>query len=195
MSILNEGDEVNIYEYPVTEENLEGVAVLMEKQSFKGVHEGRILESWLIDFTEVMHSTPRYRNVMEPRLDNQKAFDIAATHLLKQGKICEADGRMMLRCGSLRSALGALIPDELYHLEMDLMDDSDDVEGMSVTALLLEFQALKERFSGVTLDLLDDLESVHDMGKGIEHHWKLRLHSVAKKFGLNPMILTQGGRA
>ena len=95
---------------------------------------------------------------MMRRLTNQDAFDGAMLHLLNQGHSCvSASGQARYRGPRGKSAIGALIPDELYVASM---------EGRKVHHLLAargsEYDALRERLGGVTLSLLDDLQDLHD---------------------------------
>jgi hypothetical protein len=95
---------------------------------------------------------------MTRRLTNQDAFDGAMLHLLNQGRSCvTASGQARYRGPRGKSAIGALIPDELYATSM---------EGKKVHHLLAargsEYDALRERLGGVTPSLLDDLQDLHD---------------------------------
>jgi hypothetical protein len=95
---------------------------------------------------------------MMRRLTNQDAFDGAMLHLLNQGHSCvNASGQARYRGPRGKSAIGALIPDELYVTSM---------EGRKVHHLLaargLEYDALRERLGSVTPSLLDDLQDLHD---------------------------------
>jgi hypothetical protein len=95
---------------------------------------------------------------MTRRLTNQDAFDGAMLHLLKQGHSClNASGQARYRGPRGKSAIGALIPDELYLTSM---------EGKKLQHWLAaqgsEYDGLRERFGGVTLSLLDDLQDLHD---------------------------------
>ena len=95
---------------------------------------------------------------MMRRLTNQDAFDGAMLHLLNQGHSCvSASGQARYRGPRGKSAIGALIPDELYVTSM---------EGRKVHHLLAargsEYDALRERLGGVTPSLLDDLQDLHD---------------------------------
>jgi hypothetical protein len=95
---------------------------------------------------------------MMRRLTNQDAFDGAMLHLLNQGHSCvSASGQARYRGPRGKSAIGALIPDELYVTSM---------EGRKVHHLLAargsEYDALRERLGSVTLSLLDDLQDLHD---------------------------------
>jgi hypothetical protein len=95
---------------------------------------------------------------MTRRLTNQDAFDAAMLHLLNQGHSCvSASGRARYRGPRGRSAIGALIPDELY---------APSMEGKNVhhglAARGSEYDALRERLGGVTPSLLDDLQDLHD---------------------------------
>jgi hypothetical protein len=92
-------------------------------------------------------------------MNNQGAFDTALLHLLNQGhRSVSASGRSQLRAlRGGKSAIGALIPDHLYQKSM---------EGKTVQQLLAaagpEFDPLRERFSGVALPLLNELQDLHD---------------------------------
>jgi hypothetical protein len=95
---------------------------------------------------------------MTRRLTNQDAFDKAMLHLLNQGHSCvSASGQARYRGPRGKSAIGALIPDELYVTSM---------EGKKVHHWLAargsEYDALRERLGGVTPALLDDLQDLHD---------------------------------
>jgi hypothetical protein len=79
-------------------------------------------------------------------------------HLINQGHSCvSASGQARYRGPRGKSAIGALIPDELYVTSM---------EGRKVHHLLAargsEYDALRERLGGVTPSLLDDLQDLHD---------------------------------
>ncbi len=92
-------------------------------------------------------------------MNNQGAFDIALLHLLTQGHRCvSASGRSLLRSPRAgKSAIGALIPDQLY---------SKSMEGKTVQQLLAangpEFDPLREHLSAVALPLLNELQDLHD---------------------------------
>jgi hypothetical protein len=95
---------------------------------------------------------------MMRRLTNQDAFDGAMLHLINQGHSCvSASGQARYRGPRGKSAIGALIPDELYVTSM---------EGRKVHHLLAargsEYDALRERLGSVTPSLLDDLQDLHD---------------------------------
>ena len=95
---------------------------------------------------------------MTRRLTNQDAFDGAMLHLLIQGHSClNSSGQARYRGPRGKSALGALIPDELYVTSM---------EGKNLHHWLAargpECDALRERFGSVTPSLLDDMQDLHD---------------------------------
>ncbi len=95
---------------------------------------------------------------MTRRLTNQDAFDLAMLHLLNQGHSCvSASGQARYRGPRGKSAIGALIPDELYVPSM---------EGKKVHHLLAaqgsEYDALRERLGGVAPSLLNELQDIHD---------------------------------
>ena len=95
---------------------------------------------------------------MTHRLTNQDAFDEAMLTLLNQGHSCvSASGQTRYRGTRGKSAIGALIPDELYVTSM---------EGKNVHHWLAargsEYDALRERLGNVTPSLLDELQDLHD---------------------------------
>ena len=95
---------------------------------------------------------------MTRRLTNQDAFDGAMLHLLNQGHSCvSASGHARYRGPRGKSAIGALIPDELY---------VTSIEGKKVRHWLAahgaEYDALRERLGSVTPSLLDELQDLHD---------------------------------
>jgi len=92
-------------------------------------------------------------------MNNQGAFDIALLHLLVQGhRSVSSTGRSQLRAlRGGKSAIGALIPDQLYGKSM---------EGKTVQQMLAangpEYDPLRQHFSGVALPLLNELQDLHD---------------------------------
>jgi hypothetical protein len=95
---------------------------------------------------------------MTRRLTNQDAFDRAMINLLNQGhSSISASGQARYRGPRGKSAIGALIPDELYVTSM---------EGKKIRHWLAErgseYDALRERLGGVTPSLLDELQDLHD---------------------------------
>ena len=95
---------------------------------------------------------------ISPRLTNQAAFDEAMLSLLNQGRSSvSASGHARYRGPRGKSAIGGLIPDEMYVPSM---------EGKKVHHWLAargsEYDALRERLGGVTPALLNELEDLHD---------------------------------
>ena len=91
-------------------------------------------------------------------LTNQDAFDGAMLYLLNQGhSSVSASGQARYRGPRGKSAIGALIPDEVYVASM---------EGKKVHSLLAargsEYDALREHLGSVTSALLDELQDLHD---------------------------------
>lgn len=119
-------------------------------------------------------------------MTKQETFDKVACHLLTQNakslfvdpedgsEVCAYRGVDGLKC-----AVGALIPDELY---------SPAMENVTVNGLLdLRFEALHEHIQHV--DLLCDLQSIHDVAEVFE--WPCALRSLAKSFGLNSSVVDE----
>ena len=95
---------------------------------------------------------------ISPKLTNQTAFDGAMLSLLNQGhSSVSASGHGRYRGPRGKSAIGALIPNEMY---------LPSLEGKKVHHWLAargpEYDALRERFGGVTPSLLNELEDLHD---------------------------------
>jgi hypothetical protein len=91
-------------------------------------------------------------------LTNQDAFDGAMLNLLNQGHSCvSASGQARYRGPRGKSAVGALIPDQMYLTSM---------EGKKVHHWLAaqgaQYDALRERLGNVTPTLLDELQDLHD---------------------------------
>ncbi len=127
---------------------------------------------------------------MMRRLTNQDAFDRAMLHLLNQGHSCvSTSGQARYRGPRGKSAIGALIPDELYVTSM---------EGRKVHHLLAargsEYDALRERLGSVTPSLLDDLQDLHDrsgacMPKLYRHLALAGAQRIAQSFKLSMSLV------
>jgi hypothetical protein len=110
-------------------------------------------------------------------------------HLLNQGHCCfNASGKPKLRSPRGKSAIGALIPDQLYAVSM---------EGKTIQQLLsgssAEYANLRERFAGVKSPLLGELQDLHDrVGEclpSLFRHLVLAGGSrIAQAFGLSPRV-------
>jgi hypothetical protein len=130
---------------------------------------------------------------MPRRLSNQDAFDTAMLHLLNQGHSClNASGQARYRGPRGKSAIGALIPDELYVSSM---------EGKKLQHWLAargsEYDALRERFGGVTPSLLDDLQDLHDrsgacMPSLYRHLVLAGAQRIAQSFKLSMSLVRRG---
>jgi hypothetical protein len=128
-------------------------------------------------------------------MNNQGAFDAALLHLLNQGhRSVNSAGRSQLRAlRGGKSAIGALIPDQLY---------SKTMEGKTVQQLLAangaEFEPLRAHLSGATLPLLNELQDLHDrtgeclpsMFRDIVREGGQR---IARMFGLSARLIQLWG--
>ena len=111
-------------------------------------------------------------------MTNQEVYDKVKAHLLTQNaKSISKDGDCKYRMirSTKRCAIGCLIPDNLYEKEM---------EGNAVHNLLHDFPKVKEFFDGVSSNLLDALQSVHD--SELVKNWPRELEAVAKNYNLTP---------
>ena len=112
-------------------------------------------------------------------MTNQEVYDKVKAHLLTQKaksiskKYANCKYRMIR--STKRCAIGCLIPDNLYEKEM---------EGNAVEGLLHNFPKVKEFFDGVSSNLLDALQSVHD--SELVKNWPRELEVVAKSYNLTP---------
>ena len=126
---------------------------------------------------------------VERKLTNQEAFDIAVLHLLNQGHCSfNASGKSKHRGPRGKSAIGALIPDELYVIAM---------EGRTIQQLLsgssADYASLRERLGGVTLPLLNELQDLHDrigacLPSLFRHLVLAGCQRIAQAFGLSSRL-------
>lgn len=117
------------------------------------------------------------------KLTNQSAFDLAATHLLRQDRksmtlsdkiqICAYRGTNNTSC-----AIGALIPDEAYNPKY---------EGHGITHNMQNYPEFAALFDGVDRNLLSALQVVHDYQQ--PNDWRSELEQVARRFALSPAII------
>jgi hypothetical protein len=127
-------------------------------------------------------------------LTAQQIFDQSTAFLLKQGVASRSltDRKCYYRHPedpALRCAVGCLIPDHLYNLEMDNHngDNETDVNGL--------FERFPEEMNvaGLSYDhigLLSNLQSAHDydLAHGTTA-WIKRLKEIAKARGLSTAVL------
>jgi hypothetical protein len=95
-------------------------------------------------------------------MNTQEAFTTIVTHLAKQAKkaLSVGDGSasycMYRSPEGLKCALGCLIPDDLYEPAMD------SGMGMQASLLLDRYPALKKVLSDVDVQMLGDMQFLHD---------------------------------
>lgn len=110
-------------------------------------------------------------------MTRQELFDKVVTHLLKQNEVSgDEEGCLYRGLGGLKCAVGCLIPDDAYSVDMENLRVSDLVNGNLLR------QDLRLVFIE-HLDLLDELQQIHD-GKAVET-WKGQLQDLAKRRNLN----------
>ena len=125
-------------------------------------------------------------------MNRQQAFDIAAKHLLAQGKKSYLDPVTPFGyppCayrgeGGLKCAIGALIPDDQYSYKM---------ENMSVSILLQQDYYPPILKSGdLTKDFLQGLQGVHDdaHGDGDVEEFRRNLLSFAEQWDLKTDVVS-----
>ncbi len=123
-------------------------------------------------------------------MNNQGAFDTALLHLLNQGhRSVSSSGQSRLRSLRGKSAIGALIPDDLYAKSLD---------GLTVQQLLAvaspDRYALRKHFADVTLPLLTELQDLHDRtGECLPSLFREIVlaggQRIARMFGLSVRVL------
>lgn len=112
-------------------------------------------------------------------MTNQEVYDKVKAHLLTQNaKSISSNGMCKYRMqrSTKKCAIGCLIPDALY---------SKDIEGEGVYTLAQDEElGLKDFFADVSIDLLVDLQCMHDGNK--VSSWPTVLKEIAKEYDLNP---------
>jgi hypothetical protein len=124
-------------------------------------------------------------------LTNQEAFDKVVVHLstMKGRSINKENGNF---CSyrtpeGNRCAIGALIPDELYVLQMD-------IEGLNVKSLIQRYENIYELFEYCDVRFLQELQSYHDevynwsYDEKIFNGWS-NLYKLATAYKLNTEVL------
>jgi hypothetical protein len=120
-------------------------------------------------------------------MNNQEVFDKVSTHLFTQGKpSMSKEMDCKYRYNGLSCAVGCLIPDSLYQ---------DDLEGVGIQLILEtdeDYKDIIDFFAGVDVELLSQLQSVHDDINNFESTeiMQEQLLYIAGKFCLNAGILS-----
>jgi hypothetical protein len=113
-------------------------------------------------------------------MNNQEAFDAMVQHLRNQGKQSKFEYSTICAYRTpdgLKCAVGALIPDELYSKEMERTD---------IYNLVIEskgFPKLGELFANVNLELLSEMQDIHDSIPQ-PYRWERKFRLLAEKYGL-----------
>jgi len=122
----------------------------------------------------------------------QEAFDIAATHLMTQYRKAT---RIISECvyhapDGAKCAVGCLIPDEIYNIELE-GKDIDDMFGYDYGLVVIEhiFGSKDTDAKGSELyRLLGALQYLHDQSEPRE--WRDKLLKLAHKFNMTtPEVL------
>ena len=108
-------------------------------------------------------------------MNNQEFFDKTMEHLRKQG-VPSARGASCLYRGpeGTRCAIGFHIPDELYKPEM---------EGKGVGNLLGHHPELRPLFKGVSEELMEELQLLHDNDLGTSY-FEEQVEKIANRYHL-----------
>ena len=108
-------------------------------------------------------------------MNNQQAFTIVARHLLAQNSASVdkgGDNCLYRGTDNKKCAVGCLIPDELYTVDM---------EG-TVASQLTKFSSLGQLFKDIYPSMLDSLQTIHDYVQ--VENWKKELQQLAATFNL-----------
>ena len=112
-------------------------------------------------------------------MTTQEAFDKSVTALLKQNKKSE-DGRKCMYRGpeGRKCAIGHLIPDSIY-------DPSMERKGVNV--LRYEFPEVADLLEDVNIELLNQLQLIHDTTP--PKAWELGFNLLAYRYKLDTSVL------
>jgi hypothetical protein len=112
--------------------------------------------------------------------NNQDAYDKVLKAIRNQ-KYVQSQNPLTETCvyrgpNSVRCAAGHLLPNSLYHKEM---------EGKSISSLIMDFRSIEEYFSNVSDSLLFELQTAHDSylmsGK---QQWELQMKKISGYYNL-----------
>ncbi len=102
----------------------------------------------------------------------RKIFEIVKSHMLSQNQKCQNDtGDCLYRHGTLKCAIGALIPDNLYRPEMDNVKYLYDTFGTIDSEIILVKhnplvqEVLSSIYGQLDLEFLTQLQEIHDSAK------------------------------
>ena len=121
---------------------------------------------------------------MTEYLSRQEIFDKVASHLLTQGKqSTDLDGNCLYRrADGLKCAIGCLIPDELYDVEMEGADIAMLAERIPGTLKAIGLSPVDFNYAG-------SLQLIHDSYS--PEHWVAQLYRMARDFGLKDSVLKE----
>jgi hypothetical protein len=94
---------------------------------------------------------------------NQKVFEFVVEKLISQGRKSVKGYQCMYRIGNLRCAIGHIIPDELYNIEME-GNITDTIFSMRYTALN-EWVKQNNHTALRNNNLLQNLQTLHDQAR------------------------------
>lgn len=99
-------------------------------------------------------------------MNNQEAFAIVKKHLLCQRQRCVGDdGTCRLRANGLKCALGALLPDDKYHPDLEISFMARDFPGVDVwlqDAMRYLHDVRNVEDWGAALDILEERVHAYD---------------------------------
>ncbi len=126
-------------------------------------------------------------------MDSQSAFNTIVTHLRKQGERCNDPGGMCLYRGEdgLQCAVGCLIPDDVYSEMMEGAGTITTLMGLrdapswdeEYDSYPLVYPELANLFADVDLQLLHDMQAIHDNKAPDE--WEYHFARVSDAYGLS----------
>lgn len=130
----------------------------------------------------------------------QEIFDTVATHLLTQNEQSldvYSDACMYRGDRGLKCAAGVLIPDDKYFSAMEKKNANGSVvwpviaEALQVPVgeLVGDADSGSSFYDTATANLVDELQKIHDNEP--VRTWRIRLHSLAVRQGLNSDVLAR----
>lgn len=123
-------------------------------------------------------------------MTKQEIFDRVTEHLLTQKKRSTTWDESGYKCkyrgpNGLKCAIGILIPDHLYNPVFDgtlSQAKAFGLKGLSIRRLMKAVPALQDYLGAENLDILNELQSIHDDVD--PSSWRVRLFYLAGQYHL-----------
>ncbi len=132
----------------------------------------------------------------------QKTFDFVAKKLLKQGQVSKEHAQCVYRGpNGLKCAIGHLIPDNMYSIELEgksLSKEFMDRENLPIKVLTRIAGTKNSKDLDSRLDFLAELQTAHDevsfTAPYFSHNFIMNMKQVAAKYHLSTRVLKNVSR-